>query len=129
MRSVVMVGMVTLAACDPGFTLQGTIADSDSRPLANAVVRLDCDGTVVAETRSDARGKFSERRLGAFPSTCVIEAVRQDTKRSATWPMMAACTKALAPLSPFAPVAQFALELRRPSSGACVEVTANLRWP
>lgn len=99
-----------LAACDPGFTLQGTISNADGRPAANVNVRVNCSGGLQAETLSDANGRFLGHDIGWYPSYCVIEAIPPGAAHSVTWPMMPSCS-------------------RTHGEGACLEVTANLRLP
>src|SRR5262245_61502052 len=93
MRGVAIVCAVVLGACDPGFTLRGTIIAADGRPVANATVHIKCGGGPIAEARSDANGSFLGWDIGWFPSNCVIEAFAPGESRSTTWPMMPACTK------------------------------------
>jgi hypothetical protein len=103
------------------------IVGADGSPVENATVRINCDGSLVAETRSDSHGIFSAFEIGVFPPTCVIEAFRPGDHRSTTWPIMSACTRHLVAMSPFAPLAKNLLAWPHPDEWRCLEVTANLQ--
>lgn len=127
MRGVAIVCAVVLGACDPGFRLQGTIVGVDGRPVENATVRINCEGSLAANTQSDSKGVFSRFAIGAFSRECVIEAFAAGNRRSTNWPIMSACTQHLAAMNPFAPLAKNLLAWPHPDDWPCVEVTANLQ--
>ena len=73
---------IAASATNPAPTsrIVGTVKDSLGRPIADATVRLEAAGRVVAHTRSDASGKFF--LSVAAPGTYLISADKPDFKGS-----------------------------------------------
>jgi hypothetical protein len=67
--SVVALSMV---ACDPDFTLRGTVKSGSGAPL-QAVVRVVCGGSAFAEAVTKPDGSFVVHRTGWCPASCTIE--------------------------------------------------------
>src|SRR6185369_5677618 len=66
------VGVALTVACDPAFTMTGSVTTVDGKPVAGATVSLRCDGVDqggAAPTRAD--GSFVDDRIGWYPDTCV----------------------------------------------------------
>tara|TARA_R110002096_G_scaffold350395_3_gene543619 strand:- start:67318 stop:67707 length:390 start_codon:yes stop_codon:yes gene_type:complete len=68
--------LVFAAACDPGFELQGTVHDEKGKPVSGATIHVSCgdNGIAVAETTSDALGRFLGRAIGWRPLDCTVDA-------------------------------------------------------
>jgi hypothetical protein len=89
LRNVALLALI--AACDPGFTMQGDVLDGSRRPLPGARVVLVCSGVDQSWTETDSQGHFHFMHTGVFGSGCTVE-VRKPGYKTASFDVLASCT-------------------------------------
>jgi hypothetical protein len=89
--SVVLATTLLVCGCDPGFTMQGDVADASGHPIAGARVVLVCDAADQSWADTDATGHFKDGRIGVFGDDCAVQ-IRVAGHRPVSFGVMDDCT-------------------------------------
>jgi len=81
-----------LAACDPGFTVQGDVLDGAGHAVAGVRFAFTCDGADQDLTETGSDGRFTIGRIGIFDDHCAV-VMRPIDRAPTSFPVMANCTK------------------------------------
>jgi hypothetical protein len=89
----VAVAVLSLAACDPAFTFDGTVIDLAGKPVPGIDVVLVCRGVDQQHrASSDGEGRFASGGIGAFGKDCAI-VMRSGENVLKSFDVLGHCTK------------------------------------